>query len=81
MVVAYASDLRSLLGEGDIADGKAFETFVKRVVVEAAQARVYYNLPVPVSGNETKTTEVLPIVTPSGPEGIRTPSPVADPLG
>jgi hypothetical protein len=73
MVVAYAGDLRSLLGEGDIADGKAFlRTFVKRIVVEAAQVRVYYNLPVPVSRNETKTTEVLPIVTPSGAEGTRT---------
>ena len=74
LVVAYASDLRSLLGEGDITDSKAFlRTFVKKIVVEATQVTVYYNLPVPVSQNDTKTTEVLPIVTPSGDRGIRTP--------
>ena len=74
MVVAYANDLRSLLGEGDIADSKAFlRTFVRRIVVEATQVIVYYNLPVPVSRKETKMTEVLPIVTPSGAGGIRTP--------
>ena len=73
MVVAYANDLRSLLGEGDIADSKAFlRTFVRRIVVEATQVIVYYNLPVPVSRKETKMTEVLPIVTLSGARGIRT---------
>jgi site-specific DNA recombinase len=41
--------------------------------LEAEQVRVYYNLPVPVSRNETKTTEVLPIITPNGAEGTRTP--------
>ena len=73
-VVAYARDLRSLLGQGEISESKAFlRTFVKRIVVEGQQVRVHYNLPVPDGQRGVKTEEVLPIVTPSGAEGIRTP--------
>ena len=74
MVVAYASDLRSLLGESDIAESKSFlRTFVKRIVVQAAQAVIYYSLPVPPQGRTSDTISVLPMVTPSGAGGIRTP--------
>jgi hypothetical protein len=67
MVVAYASDLRSLLGESDIAESKSFlRTFLRKIVVGKEQVTVYYNLPVPTGRNETKTAEVLPMVTPSG---------------
>ena len=66
-VIAYADDLRSLLGEADITESKAFlRTFVKKIVVESSKVKVFYNLPVPVGHNETKTEEVLPIVTPGG---------------
>jgi hypothetical protein len=34
--------------------------------VESSKVKVFYNLPVPVGHNETKTEEVLPIVTPGG---------------
>ena len=62
------------MGEGDIAKSKAFlRTFVKKVVVEASQVTVDYNLPVPVGENEAKTEGVLPVVTPSGAKEIRTP--------
>ena len=73
-VIAYADDMRSLLGEADIVQSKAFlRTFVKKIVVESSKVKVFYNLPVPVGHNETKTEEVLPIVTPGGAEGTRTP--------
>lgn len=60
-VLAYASDLRSLLSEGDITESKSFlRTFVKKIVVEKEQVTVHYNLPVPAGRNEAKITEVLP---------------------
>jgi len=69
LVVAYASDLRLLLSEADIAESKAFlRSFVKKIVVEHDRVKVSYKLPVPVEGGKTRVTEVLPMVTPSGAE-------------
>ena len=62
------------MSEGDITESKSFlRTFVKKIVVEKEQVIVHYYLPVPAGRNEAKITEVLPMVTPSGAEGTRTP--------
>ena len=60
--------------DSDIAQSKAFlRTFVKKMVIEGTKACVEYTLPVPVSHNESRTGEVLPMVSSGGAEGIRTP--------
>jgi site-specific DNA recombinase len=72
-VVAYAADLCCLLNESNIAESKFFlRTFLKKIVLDGNRARVTYMLPVPV-GRNVAAEEVLPIVTPGGAEGIRTP--------
>ncbi len=37
------------------------------------KVKLYYNLPVPPDGRKTDRVRVLPIDTPSGDRGIRTP--------
>jgi site-specific DNA recombinase len=73
-VRSYAMDLRGLLDESEVTQRKAFlRSFVNKIVVEKEKVRLYYNLPVPPDGRKTETVGVLPIDTPSGAEGIRTP--------
>ena len=67
-------DLRNLLEESEVAQRKAFlRSFVKKIVVDKAKVKLYYNLPVPPDGKKMETVGVLPIDTPSGDRGIRTP--------
>ena len=47
---------------------------MKKIVVEKEEVKLYYNLPVPPDGRKTDTVRVLPIDTPSGDRGIRTPN-------
>ena len=76
-VGAYVTDLRNLLEESEVAQRKAFlRSFVKKIVVEKEKAKLYYNLPVPPDGRKVETVGVLPIDTPSGAEGTRTPDPL-----
>ena len=73
-VRSYVTDLQSLLDESDLAQRKAFlRSFVKKIVVEKGKVRLYYNLPVPPDGRRKEEVGVLPIDTPSGDRGIRTP--------
>ena len=73
-VRSYVADLRSLLDESDIAQRKAFlRSFVKKIVVEKEEVKLYYNLPVPPSGKKMEEVGALPIDTLSGDRGIRTP--------
>ena len=73
-VGAYVADLRHLLEESEVAQRKAFlRSFVKKIVVDKDRVKLYYNLPVPPDGRKVETVGVLPIDTPSGDRGIRTP--------
>jgi site-specific DNA recombinase len=66
-VHAYVTDLQSLLGESGVAQRKAFlRSFVKKIVVEKEEVKLYYNLPVPPDGRKKEVVGVLPIDTPSG---------------
>ena len=74
LVKSYAEDLKSLLEDSDFTESKAFlRSFVKKIVVDGEKATIYYKLPVPPDGKRQESLEVLPIVTPGGAEGIRTP--------
>ena len=74
VVKSYAQDLRSLLEETDFTKRKAFlRSFIKRIVVNEKQVTIYYNLSLPQKIG--RTVEVLPIDTPGGEGGIRTPTP------
>jgi hypothetical protein len=48
-------------------------SFVKKIVVDKEKARLYYRPPVPPDGRRMEEVRVLPIDTPSGAEGTRTP--------
>jgi len=68
MVKAYAQDLRSLLEESDFTQRKAFlRSFIKRIEVNKKKVTIHYHLPLPQDDKERATIEVLPIVTPGGP--------------
>jgi site-specific DNA recombinase len=72
-VKSYVGDLKNLLGDSDLVQSKAFlRSFVKRIEINEGQVIIKYNLPVPAAHSE-QPVEVLPIVTPGGAEGIRTP--------
>ena len=74
MVKAYAQDLRGLLEEADLTERKAFlRSFIERIEVNKKQVTVRYKLPLPQRGETKEQVEVLPIDTPGGAGGIRTP--------
>lgn len=53
---------------GYLIERKAFlRSFVKRIEVNRKQVIMHYHLPMPRSGKERVTMEVLLIVTPGGP--------------
>ena len=65
---------QSLLEEADFTERKTFlRSFIKRIVVNKKQVTIYYNLPIPPEEKKKQSVEVLPIVTPGGDRGIRTP--------
>ena len=69
-----AEDLKSILEECDLVTSKAFlKTFIRRIEINGNEARVSYTLPMPPHGKTSDKISVLPIETPSGAEGIRTP--------
>ena len=73
-VKSYAQDLRDLLEESDFTERKAFlRSFIKRIEVNEEQVTIHYHLPLPQGDKERITVEVLPIVTPGGDRGTRTP--------
>jgi site-specific DNA recombinase len=73
VVKSYAQDLRSLLEETDSSLAKAFlRSFVKRIEIDGDKVVVQYNLPILLEEGK-QLAGVLPIDTPSGAEGIRTP--------
>ncbi len=75
-VHGYVNDLRNLLDESDIAQRKGFlRSFIKKIVVENDKAKLYYNVPVPPDGKKMESVGVLPINTPGGEGGNRTPTP------
>ena len=73
-VKSYAQDLRSLLEEADFTQSKTFlRSFVERITIEASKAKIQYRLPMPPDCKMIQYIGVLPINTPSGAGGIRTP--------
>jgi site-specific DNA recombinase len=73
-VKAYARDIRAMLEEADFTKSKAFlRTFVERMDMDGTDVRVRYRLPLPPDGRFEDRVPVLPIDTPSGDRGIRTP--------
>jgi site-specific DNA recombinase len=74
VVKSYAQDLRNLLEEADFIQSKTFlRSFVKRITLDGDKAKIQYRLPMPPEGKKTQWVGVLPIATPSGDRGIRTP--------
>ncbi len=72
-IKSYAEDLHNLLGGADFTRSKAFlRSFVKRITIAGVKVKIDYCLPLP-DGSRTETLEVLPTITLSGAEGIRTP--------
>jgi site-specific DNA recombinase len=70
----YVMDLQKLLDESEVAQRKAFlRSFVKKLIVDMDIVKLYYVVLVPPDGKRMETTRVLPINTPSGAGGIRTP--------
>ena len=73
-VKSYAEDLRILLEDADFTQSKAFlRSFVKKIIINGDKAKIQYHLPMPPDGKRTEEVGVLPIDTPGGAEGIRTP--------
>ena len=73
-VKAYANDLKSLLEEAGFAERKGFlRSFIERIEVDGDQVTIRYRLPLPGKGNPREDVRVLPIDTPGGAGGIRTP--------
>jgi site-specific DNA recombinase len=74
LVKAHAQDIRDVLEEAQVTESKAFlRTFIKRIVVDNGKVKVLFNLPVPQEVRNLPA--VLPIDTPGGAEGTRTPDP------
>ena len=68
-VKSYASDLRSLLTETDIARSKGFlRSFIEKIVIHGDTGTIYYKLPVPSHWKETEDV-VLPTVHLAGAGG------------
>jgi len=67
LVKSYAQDLKSLLGEADFTESKAFlRSFIKRIVLDGENATIHYNLPMPPDGKKKQSVGVLPIDTLGG---------------
>jgi site-specific DNA recombinase len=74
-IQSYAEDLWAILEESEIAQRKSFlRSFVRKIVINKDRVKLYYNLPVPPQGKKMETVGVLPIDTPSGEGGTRTPT-------
>ncbi len=70
----YCSDLVNLLDESEIPISKSLlRSFVKRIVIDGGKVTIEYKVPVPPETKRLEATEVLPIATPSGDRGSRTP--------
>jgi site-specific DNA recombinase len=68
------NDVRVFLSKAAITEHKAFlRSFVKGVTVDGNHVRIEYRLPLPSSIGRKRAESVLPIVTPGGDRGIRTP--------
>ncbi len=75
VVRTYAEDLKRMLEEADISESKSFlRSFVKRIEINNNEAVIRYSLPIP-HGEDTQSVGVLPMVTPGGEGGTRTPTP------
>ena len=75
-VRSYAQDLGNLLEESGFTESKTLlRSFVKRIAINGDKATIHYNLPMPPVGKKRQSIEVLPIDTPGGEGGTRTPTP------
>ncbi len=76
VITAHARDLKAILEEADLMTSKAFlRTFIKRIEIKGNEGVIRYTLPVPPHSKTTDVVSVLPIDTPSGEGGTRTPTP------
>jgi site-specific DNA recombinase len=74
-VKSYVQDLRSLLENADLVQSKSFlRSFIRRIEVNDRQVVLHYSLPLPSKYGRKESVEVLPIVTPGGEGGTRTPT-------
>ena len=75
IIKEHARDLKEILAETDLGKSKAFlRSFIKRVTIDGTQAKIQYTLPIPPDEKSKESISVLPIETPSGEGGIRTPT-------
>ena len=76
IIKSYAQDLPCLLEEADFIESKTFlRLFIKRIVIDGEKVVIHYNLPMPPIGRKKQSVGVLPIDTPGGEGGTRTPTP------
>ena len=74
VVKSYTGDLKALIEESDIAERKSFlRSFIKRIEINRNEVVVHYHLLLPQNEKGERVREVLPMVTPGGDRGIRTP--------
>ena len=74
VVKSYTRDLKALIEESDIAERKSFlRSFIKRIEINRNEVVVHYHLLLPQNEKGERVREVLPMVTPGGDRGIRTP--------
>jgi hypothetical protein len=65
----------ALLTETDIIRSKSFlRSFIEKIVIHGTEGKIYYKLPVPPDGKRVESVGVLPIDTPGGEGGTRTPT-------
>jgi hypothetical protein len=80
LVKSYAADLKHFLDEVNVVESKAFlRSFVKikrvEIEIDGENAKVHYILRMPPDAKIREPHEVLPMVTPGGEGGTRTPTP------
>ena len=74
MIKAYAEYLRRLLEKTRIPETRAsVRSFIKRIQIGEESVKESYIVPVPSGGGDAESVRVLPMVTPGGAEGSRTP--------
>jgi hypothetical protein len=67
-IMAYAKDLKQILGKGTIIEQKSFlQPFIKRIEVHKDKMVIDYMIPIGTGGGDPPTREVLPLVQSGSP--------------
>jgi hypothetical protein len=73
-IMAYAKDLKQILGKGTIIEQKSFlQSFMKGIELHKDKIVIDYTIPIDTGGGDPPTREVLPLVESGSPNRTRTP--------